>query len=473
MKKINKIINITLVFILIVVLFSTPELSFADASLLRMPLLFNAKDKKLTESEQAEKELESLIENCQKLGSIKEKARRLKITSILVSLTKYCNSRCMHCVVNSLLLPKDGRILPENIMSDETLAKALDFINKTRPKMLMFSGQGEPFLEFNKLLYLVENSEVLEQIDIGSNGKWADTMENVERYISQIDKAVQARRNHGKRQVKIFIDISVDQFHQKSVPPQNILNILEFMHKAKLAGQLKYFELRLQTLEPGAGLEDTAGILLAKLKPQIKKIEHVVQRQSVCVLNDGFKLGIEVRKLEFSGKGRNLAKRLPQYQRIDMIDLMSRYPLTIAGKDDELDIMIDSGGESTVWEIGDKVFSIGNINSSSVENIKMRATSDPIIRALREKGISYVFNIASKIDPGIKRRVKDQRNNDFTALIKELLVPSQFRLLLSKRILLDYVTYGYGYFSDREILMLGPLLKPGRKLAFNACLVNL
>src|SRR3990167_3343099 len=115
MRKINKVINIAIIFTLIgALLCIIPEISFANTFLLRIPFLSTERRQALIESKEAEKELTLLIKQRKALESIQRESKKLTFGDILVNLTKYCDAQCRHCAYDSLPIPKDGNLLEGN-----------------------------------------------------------------------------------------------------------------------------------------------------------------------------------------------------------------------------------------------------------------------------------------------------------------------------------------------------------------------
>ncbi|MEW6295019.1 MAG: radical SAM protein [Candidatus Diapherotrites archaeon] len=136
-----------------------------------------------------------------------------KITSISILYTHKCPIYCDHCCGN--FSPKRKEKL--------TPKKVLDYFNdisSIKVKKICFTG-GEPFLFFDELINLISKGKRMGfKISVISNGFWAVNEKETRKIMRLLSK-------NGLAAIKI----SADEFHQKFIPIDNILNILKISNK--------------------------------------------------------------------------------------------------------------------------------------------------------------------------------------------------------------------------------------------------
>jgi len=129
--------------------------------------------------------------------------------AIIVQYTKKCNLECAHCIVDCS--PEREERMDRNLLRDIIL----DGFDKGYRK-LMFTG-GEPLIYGNELIEDLNFAKSIGFISsIGTNAYWANTRQETEEKLSSLfDSGV--RR----------IALSSGDFHLKSIPIKNIINVLE------------------------------------------------------------------------------------------------------------------------------------------------------------------------------------------------------------------------------------------------------
>lgn len=101
-------------------------------------------------------------------------------------------------------------------MNFEDAKRLIKEAKKSGIRLITITG-GEPFLYYNEIIELVKLAHHYNmQTTITSNCYWADSYEKAEAYCTEL-------RNNGARSIKI----SVDDFHNKYVPYENIKNVIK------------------------------------------------------------------------------------------------------------------------------------------------------------------------------------------------------------------------------------------------------
>jgi len=140
----------------------------------------------------------------------------LDLRHVILTLTVYCNRQCPFCCANDVLLLKKGRKKdPSKTISRATLDEFLVFCKKNHKKIedCCVTG-GEPFLEFDKLLYLISKIEVA-VVSIITNGLWAKNGKDRNKCFEQITKASDS--NPHLRSVIIQVSVDDDQHRNTDI----------------------------------------------------------------------------------------------------------------------------------------------------------------------------------------------------------------------------------------------------------------
>ncbi|MFA6142981.1 MAG: hypothetical protein WC738_06805 [Candidatus Omnitrophota bacterium] len=130
-----------------------------------------------------------------------------------LTLTKYCPKTCSFCVASALLLKPGQKKEPGYVISNDDMVKFLKFCdgNYSDTRMCTITGDGEPFLEFDKLLHVLSKIKVAKLI-IKTNGFWGTDRAAIDNYLKQITKAVETNTYLKS----VTIDLSADDEHDNT-----------------------------------------------------------------------------------------------------------------------------------------------------------------------------------------------------------------------------------------------------------------
>jgi hypothetical protein len=143
-----------------------------------------------------------------------------------------CPKNCRHCAV---LLKRDQRLTQLQIQG------FLGFANGTRTKDILCTG-GEPFADLENLIYLIRDSNV-SRIGITTNASFAVDAHKGGVTDSVIRQIWDAFRQKGNHQWQLWIQVSMDSFHQEiargreddclreNAPLKNIANLMEVIFR--------------------------------------------------------------------------------------------------------------------------------------------------------------------------------------------------------------------------------------------------
>lgn len=147
-----------------------------------------------------------------------------------ILLWNKCNAKCSHCAVNSG--PDEGTVL-----SDAQIFKLIDgcFVDSRRPH-IGFSG-GEAFLYFDRLCRIVEyaaSGGAL--VSVNSNCAWAI---DAGRAVKRLNRL----KNLGLSQIVV----STDEFHEKYIPAERVINVIRACKIIHLEVELQFVATKSST----------------------------------------------------------------------------------------------------------------------------------------------------------------------------------------------------------------------------------
>jgi len=417
MRKINKIVNIALIFTLIGVF-------CADASYaLRLPLHGTSL---VEESIEVMEELKSddIRSDGEAIDYFKETIELLKkvryidfdgipYDELVVFLTKYCPVGCEGCLFNSPLPTAKSR--PEHVLSWEGIEKVIQYTKDMFPKWLTVTGGGEGWLESEKLLYLIKNAHT-ENFCFISSGYWAKETQDVERVLSEINSAVEENEDLHK----LRLEISVDVLHQKKIPLDYVINIVTVL--SENSSRFPNIELTLRGLRASIkdGLEPIEE-LLAQLPvkkqednsdfPLQLPLERYSDRE--VRLENGFRFKVQYNALTLTDPYKLEGIK---YEKYSQIKLLKYKCIELGMCGNARRNIIDYSGNVVIDDVTFQIPS-GNIYKDSFNQIRERENHNPFIRVLRTEGIGYVLDIALEVEPKLIKRI-DKYNNPDGAIIE-------------------------------------------------------
>jgi predicted nucleotidyltransferase/GNAT superfamily N-acetyltransferase len=171
-----------------------------------------------------------------------------------ITLTSYCDRQCSFCNLSNNSLLKEGQEKDSSkIISNDIIYRFLQvfsaerkfsgkwawlkrlFASRTGDVDIVISGDGEPFLEFEKILHIVRNAKC-GMLAIKTNGFWGKSKEDTARHLKQITEA--ADSNPGLRIIQL--NLSADAYHKNISETVNILDVFldaKDNGKAEIAGK--------------------------------------------------------------------------------------------------------------------------------------------------------------------------------------------------------------------------------------------
>jgi hypothetical protein len=212
-----------------------------------------------------------------------------------VHLTGICDVACQHCMYSS---DQSNRHHGRMRLDDSDIELTLRYVSDSLPVKMTISGGGEPFLELNHLLHLIQSAQC-QHIELITAANWARSPESAKSALSKVSQA--ARSNPCSPEV--MIRASVDQFHMDApnpVPIEAYVNLVRAWIDHSDSLQLGFRGLLLQ----GDCSIDLLAQALGGTLQQFDSWNKVIR------LSNDVLLPVTLNVLRFSGKGEQYENHL-------------------------------------------------------------------------------------------------------------------------------------------------------------------
>jgi len=382
----------------------------------------------------------------------------VKLLNIGIVPTELCVNNCRFCVAAWKSKPEERG---KNITFEDfkkIASEVIKFAEKQR--LILTVTGGEPFLELEKLEYLI--SEANSRLDITTSAVWASSEEKAHGVLSRIDEA---RRKNSKQNFHLSLQLSIDAFHQEvfrddkgnyyqNVPLENLINVIK-------VAQEKFPEIELVLLTKLSVYPDPLAQLILKLKSegyQVKLKEKLYREGLEVPLLEG---GTMVTKpallkaymelippdsseptgqpilifytaVESIGKASALEEfEFPGFRKEVKEFLEGKFsePLPVIG--------IEVGDDGYVYPGAHSIYtwSVGNILKESLNEIYERMRYDPIIRALNSHP-HQIVKIAQEVE-----KIDLRNESSPLAAVYKTFERPELRLYITKRLLQEIPEY--------------------------------
>jgi len=370
---------------------------------------------------------------------------------ICVSLTKFCPVGCKFCFFSSPGIQKDKTI--SEAFDDRGLEKFIQFANEANLGYLLVSGGGEPFIEREHLLKVVEEVQS-DKIVLVTSGNWAKSKGGCNNFTQKIYEAFKKR----KTPTELVIRLSVDLEHQ--AVGLNPAFFLISLFEEKYLNEPN-FKLQFHSLFGDPCVDE----ILKTLKPKIVKItEHkcnsdastivkVNPAEKIVEFASGLKLKIGYAKIFYSNIKVDLnepgiiERNVSIFMR-DLNESEQNNPSKVVNMNgmDGLDFWVNYNGNVTTWgnQSPDNLY---NLYEDDYQDVVNGTFSDPLSLYYLEKGDCHRDELIKEINPIAVVRAKATNVRDYTASI--MLQEEKTRLYLTVRVLQVFILENR--FSEDEI----------------------
>jgi MoaA/NifB/PqqE/SkfB family radical SAM enzyme len=399
-----------------------------------------------SEPEQKRREL---IEKLREEGG---KRVELNLVNIGIVPTELCPNRCRFCLAawKASCEERIGRSISEEefeVIADEVINFADEH------SLIVTVTGGEPFLELERVLYLVKHAR--SRLDITTSAYWARDIGKAREILAKLRDAAKENRNEN---FKFTLQVSLDAFHQEvffekgefvqNVPIECIINLLKLT-------QEEFPEIEVVLLTKLTSYEDPLARLIKLLEKQGMKVKltRKVTQPGVTVSlldeernlvakpallkaylefegTEGKPVLIFYTVVESMGKASALdAFEFPGFreQVQELLKGKSEIKLPLIGLEVSDDGNVYPGAHSLY------AWSAGNLLEEGLEDIYERLSYDPLIIALAEAP-EKIFAIAKEVEGERIDVIAVKESSPLAAAYKILEAP-WMRLYITRRLL--------------------------------------
>jgi MoaA/NifB/PqqE/SkfB family radical SAM enzyme len=399
-----------------------------------------------SEPEQKRREL------VEKLREGEGKRVELNLVNIGIVPTELCPNRCRFCLAawKASCEERMGRSISEEdfqIIADEVINFADEH------SLIVTVTGGEPFLELERVLYLVKHAR--SRLDITTSAYWARDIGKAREILAKLRDAAKENRNEN---FKFTLQVSLDAFHQEvffekgefvqNVPIECIINLLKLT-------QEEFPEIEVVLLTKLTSYEDPLARLIKLLEKQGMKVKltRKVTQPGVTVSlldeernlvakpallkaylefegTEGKPVLIFYTVVESMGKASALdAFEFPGFreQVQELLKGKSEIKLPLIGLEVSDDGNVYPGAHSLY------AWSVGNLLEEGLEDIYERLSYDPLIITLAEAP-EKIFALAKEVEGERVDAIAVKESSPLAAAYKILEAP-WMRLYITRRLL--------------------------------------
>lgn len=353
-----------------------------------------------------------------------------------VFLTGKCSLNCDICFFRRPIVQlKEPSML---FLTDEDVTKLLEFCKDSNIRVLSISG-GEPFLELNRLLRIIEEAES-DELTLITSGFWAKDYAQAEKIVNDLYIAYKKRLKKGK----IILRVSVDSSHLREITMQPILNLIDiFRNKFKHEDN---FKLAIKSIISDSSTVDLINRLPVTNREEVLGNIEARQEKVVVALEDDYGFVIMYKALYYTNPMINLNDEASVKRNTFIYDNFyvrkHNYNIgvirSVSGKKG-LMFNVGYNGDLSVHATSSPD-NIGNLRDTEFKDPVKRILDDVISLHCIEKGQLAREAIINEVNPRAVIRTKAINLVDYEAYL--MLQEEKTRLYLNIRILQDYIQEG-------------------------------
>jgi MoaA/NifB/PqqE/SkfB family radical SAM enzyme len=396
-----------------------------------------------------ERKRRELIERLREEGGKRAEPR---LVNVGIVPTELCPNSCRFCLAawKASCEERIGRSIGEEefeVIADEVINFAGE-----RGLIVTVTG-GEPFLELERVLYLVRNAR--SRLDITTSAYWAHDIARAREILSKLSDAAVENRNED---FHFTLQVSLDAFHQEvrfergefvqNVPIECVLNLLKLTRE-------EFPQIEVVLLTKLTSYEDPLARLIKLLEKQGMKVRltRKVTQPGVTVnlldeeRNLVAKPALLKAYLEFPGsKGKpvlifyTVVESMGKASALDAFEFpgfREQVRELLKGKSDiKLPLIgIEVSDDGNVYPGAHALYawSAGNVLEESLEEIYERLSYDPLLITLAEEP-ARIFEIAREVEGERIDAIAMRESSPLAAAYRVLEAP-WMRLYITRRLL--------------------------------------
>ncbi|MFC1643543.1 radical SAM protein, partial [Chlamydiota bacterium] len=393
-----------------------------------------------------------------------------EVDRIVINPIQKCGQNCRHC-----LNPYKVVLTPGQELSSEKIDEALAFAEKRGVQNVVVSG-GEPLsLESDKVAEIVEKSKM--PIYVTTNGFFAKDIESTRKVLRKLwesakDKVGKEVRE-GAGEFSLALQISFGSFHQhvvkdaeeglhQQINVNNIANILQVAAEEFPGIQIALFspQTKEAVLVGGIAIRDFWMAFLFRelrrrgyaggLTPDFTRGFRQKGGQSYPIVAGG-SISSESGDVSYRfSVNYNLVMPIGWASLLDQAEFMYPEPLSDAFLAGEEDFGYDQYAQASGLEVATdgnvyfdaallNVWSLGNVNETSLEEVHVLIERDPLFHLIRTS-FQTMINYAGEIRPQIRDEIRAEPY--FSSMLLKLLADPELRLHMTKRHIQDLAGSG-------------------------------
>jgi len=328
----------------------------------------------------------------------------VRIDNIAINLTNWCPVGCAFCFIKAVSQRKKQLSL-----EPESITGVLNYAKQWCVPRLDLSG-GEALDAIESVLRIINEADV-KTISITTSGYFATNEERIESIFDRLAQALEMRMCAKKNPIRMFLYLSVDEFHT-SVPFANVYRIIKVFEKY----QNKYSNITLE-LRAIMTSNDPIPKLISEIGGQMTEPSMVSYFPTMKIrLPSGYEFTVKYGEVKILKEMIHTELSNKQYDQVYVKRLKEDVIYIGRGKQNGASIDVSFNGVVTIQEYLADDLPLGNANKENgFDEVNFRIMFDPLVVALREIGLNTVLDIASHLRPNIREQ-SIKANNMFLAV---------------------------------------------------------
>jgi len=290
----------------------------------------------------------------------------INLSEFEISLSYECNTNCALCYANAS--KKYDEVIDKKIAFD-----SINYVSRNYQLQTLGLLGGEPTLHYQLLLDIISEAKKnqIPNIMLFTNGEWGGNKINVERMCKDL-----------KRVGLTEIIISVDYFHQKTIPIQYCINIA-FM-ALSIGLRVRFSMCVFEDINSNNEFDST-------------------NRSIFQIIKTNLNLPINIQKMRFFGRANNLSSFSRKLYSANDVNHPCREKEFFGSLNKPKGFLIDNFGYIQICD----GISIGNIYKKSLQEILNDYSSEknPIINLLWEYGPLGLAKYLKNLDLDMNKKI--------------------------------------------------------------------
>jgi hypothetical protein len=253
----------------------------------------------------------------------------------------------------------------------------------------------------------------VERVSISTSGYFATNPKRTEMVLDELAKALDSRKELGKRLLVIDFRVSADEFHWHitSRVLGRLLETFERLHDSR------YRKIGLELrgiLSKNDPVPEFIRSLNGRIDEDPGRSRFPLKR---IALPSGYTFNIKYGEMKLTENMLGTAVAETEFDKIFGERMKQETIIIGKGKQGGVSFSVSHDGVVALQEFLARKYPLTNVNSAAFfEEIERRLTLDPLVVGLRTFGLNTIMEIAENKSPGITKKSIDA-NNQFMAVL--------------------------------------------------------